>query len=258
MKTNYHTHNLRCKHATGDVLDYVKMAIEEGYEEIGISDHMPHPGLGIDDKSRMFYDELSSYFSEIDSVKKIMEDKIKIKKGLECEYFEELKWIYKELKEEYKVDYLILGAHFFKHKGNWVYVGWELDHSMLEEYINHVIKSMETGLFKYLAHPDLFFMIYKEWDEYSIKASRRILEAAERLNMPLEININGMKKAKLKCKDGERYPYPHKEFWKLSKEYKVKRIIGVDAHNPKDLKDYKEGLDFAKELGLEIIDRLEF
>ena len=42
MKTNYHTHNYRCNHADGTIEDYIKVAIEEGYDEIGISDITCH------------------------------------------------------------------------------------------------------------------------------------------------------------------------------------------------------------------------
>ena len=42
-KTNFHTHNYRCEHAVGNVEDYVKVAIREGYTELGISDHAPMP-----------------------------------------------------------------------------------------------------------------------------------------------------------------------------------------------------------------------
>ncbi|WP_297633647.1 histidinol-phosphatase [uncultured Clostridium sp.] len=258
MKTNYHTHNFRCKHASGNAEDYVKKAIEEGYDEIGLSDHMCHPGMDLDNKSRMYYEELPGYFREVNEAIEKYGDKISIKRGLECEYFPGIEWLYEELEKEYRVDYLILGAHFFKHNEEWLYVGWGLDEKMLEEYSDFVVQSMETGYFTYLAHPDLFFIIYKEWNEYSIKASRKILEAAEKMNMPLEININGYKKSKIKTKNGDRYPYPVKEFWELSKEYNVKRIIGVDAHNPKDLEDFNKGLEFAKSLDLEVIEKLDF
>ena len=40
MKTNYHTHNFRCNHAIGNVEDYIKIAIEEGFDEIGTPDHL--------------------------------------------------------------------------------------------------------------------------------------------------------------------------------------------------------------------------
>ena len=53
MKTNYHTHNYRCNHATGTASDYVEEAIKNGFSEIGISDHLPHPGKDIDNHHRM-------------------------------------------------------------------------------------------------------------------------------------------------------------------------------------------------------------
>ena len=46
--------------------------------------------------------------------------------------------------------------------------------------------------------------------------------------------------------------------WELSKEYNVKRIVGIDAHNPEEMHDLDMGLNFAKEHDLTIIDRLEF
>lgn len=259
MKSNYHTHNYRCNHAVGNVEEYVKEAISEGFNEIGISDHLPHPGKDIDNGNRMRYEELGEYFDEIDDVIKKYSKDISIKKAIECEYFEDFDWLYKELVEKYKVDYLLLGVHFFPYKGEWLYIGKvESTPEILESYVDYVIKSMESGLFKCVAHPDLFGLSYINWDEHAIKQSRRIFETAEKLNLPLEINVNGFKKRRVKYNNGERYSYPIKEFWLLSKEYNIKRIVGIDAHKPHDMRDLDMGLNFAKELGLEVIDRLEF
>ena len=40
---------------------------------------------------------------------------------------------------------------------------------------------MESGNFNYLAHPELFGIGYTNWDENSIRTSRRILETAEKI-----------------------------------------------------------------------------
>lgn len=257
MKTNYHTHNYRCNHATGTASDYVEEAIKNGFSEIGISDHLPHPGKDIDNHHRMAVDDIPNYIKEIEEAIEKHKEKISIKKGLECEYFEDLLWFYKDLREKYKFDYLILGAHFFPYKGEWHYVGHGLTKDMLDVYSDYVVKSIKSGLFNYIAHPDLFGLGYKDFDENAIKASRKILKAAEELNIPMEINVNGMRKPKVKYNGGERYAYPIKEFWELSKEYNVKRIIGIDAHNPCELGDFEMGVKFAKEHVLEIIEKLE-
>ena len=41
LKANYHTHCKRCRHAEGNVIDYIDKAYEYGYEEIGMTDHNP-------------------------------------------------------------------------------------------------------------------------------------------------------------------------------------------------------------------------
>lgn len=182
MKTNYHTHNYRCNHAVGTVEEYIEEAIKEDYDEIGISDHLPHPGKNIDNRNRMAYEDLKVYFKEIDDAKEKYGDKISVKKAIECEYFEDYHWLYDEFKKIYKVDYLLLGVHFFPYKGEWLYVGGvKLTPEILECYIDYVIESMESGYFAYIAHPDLFAVSYRNWDEHSIKASRRILEFIKRI-----------------------------------------------------------------------------
>lgn len=253
MKVNYHTHNYRCNHATGTVDDYVLEAIKEGYDEIGISDHLPHPGLNFDTECRMKYEELDGYFNEIDNTITKYGDRIHIRRGIECEYFERFEWLYKEIREKYNIDYFILGVHFFYYKNELQYVGWiDFDDEILQVYVDYVLESMEKIRPLYVAHPDLFGMSCIDWNEEVEKQSRRIFAKAEELNIPLEINVNGIRKGKIKYNNGERYKYPYKEFWQLAKEYNVDIIVGIDAHNPEELSDFKMGEDFAKELGITI------
>ncbi len=254
LKCNYHTHIKRCRHADGCVEDYIAEAIKEGYKEIAISDHMPHPGKYLGDNYRMEYADLKDYFNEVREAQQKFGDVISIKTSLECEYFRDYGWFYKELRENFKVDFLILGVHFYPYKDNWLHnssVKMDLDH--LKAYVDYVVDSIKSGYFDYLAHPDLFGVAYKDWDVHTIDASREILKAVEEMKIPIEININGTRRAKVNYNNGVRYQYPIKEFWELSKEYNVKRIIGIDAHNPKDLKDYKIGQKFAIEVGIDIV-----
>ena len=48
---DFHTHNRRCGHALGEIEDYVKVAIEKNFDEIGISDHFPL-GAVLDDPQK--------------------------------------------------------------------------------------------------------------------------------------------------------------------------------------------------------------
>ncbi len=41
MRIDYHTHHVRCGHASGELEDYVLKGIEIGLTQLGLSDHMP-------------------------------------------------------------------------------------------------------------------------------------------------------------------------------------------------------------------------
>lgn len=98
---------------------------------------------------------------------------------------------------------------------------------MLELYEESAIEGMESGLFAYLAHPDLFMRSYPEFDRHCKLVSRHICRTAVRLNLPLEYNIGY-----------EEYndihgitTIPHPDFWKIAAHEGCTAIIGVDAHN---------------------------
>ena len=48
MTSNFHTHTYRCKHATGDILDYLEQAKKDGCKALGFSDQCPLPQDNID------------------------------------------------------------------------------------------------------------------------------------------------------------------------------------------------------------------
>ena len=61
---NYHSHTYRCKHATGEVIEFVNAAAEAGLEIFGGSDHAAFP----DDRwpdIRMHYEELDDYVEAV-------------------------------------------------------------------------------------------------------------------------------------------------------------------------------------------------
>ena len=68
-KNNYHTHTFRCGHA-GDYSDeeYVTVALDNGFETLGFSDHIMLPGItqtGI----RGDYSLLDDYVNSINNLK---------------------------------------------------------------------------------------------------------------------------------------------------------------------------------------------
>lgn len=119
--------------------------------------------------------------------------------------------------------------------------------------IGTVIKSIGSGLFKFIAHPDLFAGFYLKWDKESESCSKAILEAAADTGSVLEINGYGFRKPKIETPGGMRKPYPLDQFWQLAKHYDISVIINSDAHKPDDLDNFGGAFELAETNSLKII-----
>ena len=116
VKFNYHTHTERCMHAGGKDEDFVLAAIKAGFEEIGFSDHCAWPYKNYASPIRMTEVQIEDYVNSVKSLREKYKDKISIKLGFECEYFERhIPWLRETLKK-YSFDYIILGHHYLSYE----------------------------------------------------------------------------------------------------------------------------------------------
>lgn len=257
LKYNYHTHTYRCGHALGEDEDYVNCAIKAGIKELGFSDHAPFNGIS-QPRVRMDFSQLDEYISSINKLKEKYKDQIKIYVGLEAEYFHEINDYYKELLT--KLDYLICGQHYaLDNSGQPSYVGFKKDDKIMAKgYVDRVVEAIESGFFKYIAHPDIILNSYTIRDDFIKEQCLRIIDAAERCHVPLEINLEGMNR---KVRNGAPLDdifYPYLYFWKLLEGRDVDVILGIDAHYPEAfLQDYdKYGEEIIKMFKLHKINRI--
>ncbi len=258
MKYNYHTHTSRCFHARGADEEYVLAAIEAGFDEIGFADHTPWKfDSDFVSNMRMHENQLKDYCNSIKSLREKYKDKISIKLGLECEYFSKyLPWL-KSVIDEHEIDYIILGHHFGIDEPGGVYNGFLTTAEGIYRYRDDVVEAMETGLFSYVAHPDLFMRGYDKFDEDCKKVSEDIINTAIRTGTPLEYNLLGIKHGIADGKPG----YPDPDFWKIASQLKPKALVGIDAHDPKDYLEsdhIKLGYDTLSSLGLTPEDTIRF
>ena len=258
MKYNYHTHTVRCHHAEGADEEFVLAAIEAGFDEIGFADHSPWPfEKDFVSHIRMTEDELGGYCDSVKALREKYKDKINIKLGLECEYFPKyLPWL-KEKIREHKIDYLICGHHFCTDEPGNIYNGSITDSKGLEDYKNDILEALDSGIFSYIAHPDIFMRGYPVFDEKCEEVTRAIIEKAKETNTPLEYNLLGLKHGINDGKPG----YPHPSFWKIAGEYKPPVVIGVDAHVPEAYGEsdiYRTAVELLSSYGLEITDKIKF
>ena len=224
MLANYHTHTTRCHHAVGTEREYIEAAIKQGFQILGFSDHCPQPypedfHSGI----RMRLSELDDYTSTLLKLREEYKSKIKILIGYEVEYSEKyFEPLLAELRK-FPLDYIIQGQHYVPDEVYGFYTGAPTSNEdRLKAYVDTTIEGMQTGLFTYLAHPDLINFTGRD-DVYE-EHMERLVDASVELDIPLEINIYGFT-------DGRNYPCDR--FFRMAASRGARFVIGCDAHTPK-------------------------
>ncbi|GMO66508.1 MAG: PHP domain-containing protein [Treponemataceae bacterium] len=260
LLTNYHTHTLRCKHAIGVVADYVAEAAKAGCAELGFSDHCPYPALYSRNtwpESRMSERELSLYVREVRQAAETAPFPVLL--GFECEWGEKYRsWYSDELLAHCKSDYLIFGPHWVVNSINEIIYAPDIKLGKeIALYFAQTIQGIESGLFAFVAHPDLIMADGREWSRELAAGFSDVIDAAIAHNLPLEVNGYGIVKRQVSDSHGKRYQYPHEKFWELALEKGASVICNSDAHKP----DYvmtgaKNAFDYASRFGLRIESKL--
>ena len=247
MIANLHTHTPRCRHATGADEEYVLSAIDSGLKILGFSDHTPYWFSGdYYSHMRMYPQELPEYIESVLFLKEKYKNEIDIRLGLEVEYYPDFfPELLRHLKDT-QIEYILLGQHWIGNEMNEPYCGAPTeDETVLQRYCDQAIAAVETGLFTYLAHPDLIY--YVGDPKIYAQHIRRLCRAAKSCDTPLEINLLGLR--------ANRH-YPHLPLWEIAAEEGCKVVIGSDAHQPGDVylpDNEAQGLAIVEQFGLELI-----
>ena len=259
MLKNYHAHTHRCGHAWGTDEEFIQSAIENGYGVLGFSEHSPWPFVDgyweIDACQRIPLEQLDGYIGDMLTLKEKYKDQITIRVGLECEYFPQyFEWL-KTIR--HKLDYLILGVHCADHDEHLShYYARSTKPEQVEEYLRCALAGMESGLFAYLAHPELCLADYPVYDEVAKHMVHAICRKAKELDMPLEYNLYGVDKQGRGRQKGLRYPC--ELFWETAADYGCTAIIGVDAHRPENFirRRFLDAQNYLTSLGMHLIDEI--
>ncbi len=234
MKHNFHTHTTRCKHAVGTDEEYVKAALENGFDVLGFSDHAPW-AFATDYVShcRMLPTQWADYKQSVLALKKQYQGRIAIHLGLECEYYPKYIDQLKRLRDD-GCEYMILGNHFLYTEEEFPYTGSSCrEDSGVMEYAEQAVEGIRTGLYDCIAHPDLYMMYRNELTHVCMEAADMICQAAREAHMPIEYNLLGLQGELT----GHSRGYPNQDFWQHVRKWDNDVIIGVDAHNPAQLRD---------------------
>jgi histidinol-phosphatase (PHP family) len=118
-------------------------------------------------------------------------------------------------------DYLILGQHFISEEwpdgiGSRAYTE---NPEHIKEYVDNVIRGIESGVFTYVAHPDI--INFGGDEEIYRKEMTRLCRVSKEHDIPLEINLHGINHGR---------HYPSDRFFAIAGEIGCPVTFGYDAH----------------------------
>ena len=254
MKKDGHIHTPYCPHGTEDSFHlYIEQAIQRGFGEITFTEHAPLP-LGFKDptpekNSGMSMNQLESYISELQQLKKEYNQDIVISIGLEIDFitdFEQQTTTFLNTYGKY-LDDSILSVHFLKYKEDYTCIDFSKSTflafsdrlgspmSVYKLYYKTLMDSITSNLGKYkpkrmghitLAHKFQHAFIEEVNDHEHILA---VLNEIKHQQLELDVNSAGF--AKPYCLES----YPPLPYIKLAKELEIPLVYGSDAHQAKDI-----------------------
>lgn len=251
MIANYHTHTVRCNHASGTEREYVERAIAGGLKILGFSDHTPYPFPdGYRSGIRMRLHEMDNYVNTVLDLKKEYQSDIEIHLGVEVEYYPRFFGDFLDFMKDYPVEYFLHAQHYTGDELEGVYSGKATeDPAILKKYCDQVIEAINTGRFTYLAHPDLInFVGDAALYEQQL---RRVCREAKQHSLPMEINFLGLYEGR---------HYPNEQLWKIVGEEGNQVIFGADAHQKEAVwrpEVEKKALELVERYGLKLVETVE-
>lgn len=248
MIANYHTHTPLCFHARGTVQEYAQSAFDSGLKILGFSDHTPYRfPEGYYSYMRMYPEQLKTYVREVLDARKAFQGRMKILLGLEVEYYPGCWKETLSMLRDAGIEYFLLGQHWCGNEMGEPYNGRPTDQEEhLARYCNQVMDAMQTGLFTYLAHPDLLHFVGD--DRIYRHHMARLCREAKSCGIPLELNLLGL---------ATNRHYPDIRFWEAVAEENCPVVIGVDAHAPEAFADAEteaRAREMVAHLGLNLLE----
>lgn len=231
--------------------EFYKREIENGIEEVGVSEHA-HRFV----EARYIYRDLpytekwcdSSLEKYIDFIEKLR-GIYNIKMGIEMDYFPEKEDEIRSFLEKYDVfDYVLGSVHWLKSG-----FGFDIDpddprwsndlDEIFIDYFDRVKMAINSKLFDIVAHLDLIKLWGVPLPEDIEETYEDVAKVIANSGIVLEINTSGLRRPVKEI-------YPSPRFLETISKYDVPVTFGSDAHLPEDAgKFIRDACNLAKSLG---------
>jgi histidinol-phosphatase (PHP family) len=229
-KTDFHIHSTFSDGKAAPE-EYVASALAAGMKEIGFSEHI---NLGVPGQAWcMDPGRVREYISYIRALAKMNSD-IKIKTGLEVDFFSGKEELIHDFLKDLDLDYVIGSVHYLGEKSvdnsPEFYENKDID-EIWGSYFSLVCEAIESGLFDIIGHIDLvrIYNFRPEGDQ-----EKHYIRLAEKLkihDVAIEINTNGRNRPL-----GDFYP--DRRFLKIFHDQNVPVCVNSDAHFPARVGQY--------------------
>lgn len=211
--------------------DYIAPAVAAGLSEIGFSEHLT---LFKDlEDWNMNPVNIFPYLRHVESLRKKTRN-IKIKTGLEVDFFAGKAEEIRNFLNPLPLDYIIGSVHYLGEKtvdvGPEFYEGKSIE-TLFEAYFDSVISAVESELFDIIGHCDLIRIYgYKPSSDLE-PLYRKLAKTMKSYNVAFEVNTNGRNRPLADF-------YPDRKFLHIFREENVPVCVNSDAHMPSRVGQY--------------------
>lgn len=229
-RTDYHMHSTYSDGRSAPE-DYIAPAIAAGLSEIGFSEHLT---LFKDlEDWNMNPVNISPYFRHIQTLRDQTKG-IKIKIGLEVDYFSGKEVEIQTFLNSFPLDYIIGSVHYLGEKtvdlGPEFYEGKSIDR-LFESYFDSVCAAAASGIFDIIGHCDLIRIYGNKPSADQEPLYRKLAKTMKAHNVAFEVNTNGRNRPLADF-------YPDRKFLYIFSEENVPVCVNSDAHMPSRVGQY--------------------
>lgn len=235
-----HVHTKLCRHASGEMEEYVLSAIQLGLREIIFLEHMEE-GIKSPIITWLSEEDFDLYFTEGQRLKEKYRQQIEVKLGVELGYNAEYRQTLLARIKARNWDKISISYHFYPVSGephinllsrspqNSIRIRQRSPHHIAITYLEGLIDAVQFFPGHSLSHLDAALRHIPEvnFAQHHLPLVTQLLEAVKSKGMSLELNASGYE-YQADC-------FPEKTIISLAKKMGIPFVAGSDAHRPQDV-----------------------
>lgn len=251
-----HVHTWRCRHAVGEIGEYIGAAARKGVRTLAFTEHLPlAPALAAGvpgaDGYAMPECELDVYVAEVSAAAAASAD-VEVLLGIEADLVPVAVDHARELVGRHPFDLVLGSIHLID---GWAfddpdrtdgYARWDVG-ELWERYFADLVDAAQTGIADVIAHADLIKKFCHAPEEPPVGLFRQTARALADAGVAVEVNTAGLRKP---CAE----IYPSGLLLSELKKAGVPVTVGSDAHAPDEVgAGWSEARASLREAGYESV-----